>query len=272
MSALTSAVAADTLKVIVDHHHLRPRPALRHGPARPARTAAALTPNAQPYAAGSTAACSGSVTARSPWPSCSPSTPPGTAPPAVRRPVLTQVHCHQHPVLGCDADEKLLSAAGAQAEHLETGCCGLAGNFGFQVSHGEVSEPAPSAPGCPGCGKPRRARWSSPTDSAAAPRSTNSTAAAARPCTSPSCLSRRAASTHDHPERTAAPAHPGRRAAALAGTAAALAGAAAIAGGAAAEARWALIRAGAAGEAAPVHQESAAYCAGGGTGMAVILI
>jgi hypothetical protein len=27
----------------------------------------------------------------------------------------------------------------AQAEHLETGCCGLAGNFGFQVSHGEVS-------------------------------------------------------------------------------------------------------------------------------------
>ena len=65
---------------------------------------------------------------------------PGYTPPAVWRPVLTQVHCHQHPVLGWDADEKLLSAAGAQAEHLETGCCGLAGNFGFQVSHGEVSE------------------------------------------------------------------------------------------------------------------------------------
>ena len=50
----------------------------------------------------------------------------------------------------------------------------------------------------------------------------------------------------------------------MAGTAAALVGAAA--------ARWALIRAAAAGEAAPVHQESAAYCAGGGTGVAVILI
>ena len=50
----------------------------------------------------------------------------------------------------------------------------------------------------------------------------------------------------------------------LAGTAAALVGAAA--------ASWALIRAVAAGEAAPVHQESAAYCAGGGTGVAVILI
>ena len=31
------------------------------------------------------------------------------------------------------------SAAGAEAEHLETGCCGLAGNFGFQAGHGEVS-------------------------------------------------------------------------------------------------------------------------------------
>ena len=43
-------------------------------------------------------------------------------------------------MLGWDADEKLLAAVGAQAEHLETGCCGLGGNFGFQVSHGEVSE------------------------------------------------------------------------------------------------------------------------------------
>jgi Fe-S oxidoreductase len=43
-------------------------------------------------------------------------------------------------VLGWGAEEKLLAAAGARAGHLETGCCGLAGNFGFQVSHGEVSE------------------------------------------------------------------------------------------------------------------------------------
>ncbi len=40
----------------------------------------------------------------------------------------------------------LLQAAGAEAEHLETGCCGLAGNFGFQAGHG---------PGQPG---DRRAR------------------------------------------------------------------------------------------------------------------
>ena len=64
---------------------------------------------------------------------------PGYQPPSVRRPVLAQVHCHQHAVMGWDADAKLLHEAGAQTEHMETGCCGLAGNFGFQAGHGEVS-------------------------------------------------------------------------------------------------------------------------------------
>jgi hypothetical protein len=45
----------------------------------------------------------------------------GYQPPSVRRPVLTQVHCHQHAAMGWDADEKLLKEAGADAEHLETG-------------------------------------------------------------------------------------------------------------------------------------------------------
>jgi FAD/FMN-containing dehydrogenase/Fe-S oxidoreductase len=64
---------------------------------------------------------------------------PGYQPPSVRRPVRAQVHCHQHAVLKWDADERLLRDAGADVEHLETGCCGLAGNFGFQAGHGEVS-------------------------------------------------------------------------------------------------------------------------------------
>ncbi|MGI9157820.1 MAG: FAD-binding and (Fe-S)-binding domain-containing protein [Marmoricola sp.] len=53
---------------------------------------------------------------------------------------LVQVHCHQHAVLGWDADQELLKSAGVNAEHLESGCCGLAGNFGFTAGHGEVSE------------------------------------------------------------------------------------------------------------------------------------
>lgn len=50
------------------------------------------------------------------------------------------MHCHQHAVLGWDADASLLKAAGVDAEHLDSGCCGLAGNFGFEKGHLEVSE------------------------------------------------------------------------------------------------------------------------------------
>ncbi|NGO11899.1 FAD-binding oxidoreductase [Streptomyces sp. HC44] len=52
---------------------------------------------------------------------------------------LAQVHCHQHAVLGWGADRELLGRAGVDAEHLESGCCGLAGNFGFERGHLEVS-------------------------------------------------------------------------------------------------------------------------------------
>jgi len=55
------------------------------------------------------------------------------------RAVLAQVHCHQHAVMRWHADAKLLADVGATATPLETGCCGLAGNFGFQRGHGEVS-------------------------------------------------------------------------------------------------------------------------------------
>jgi len=52
---------------------------------------------------------------------------------------IAQVHCHQHAVLGWDADADLLERAGADVDRLDSGCCGLAGNFGFTAGHGEVS-------------------------------------------------------------------------------------------------------------------------------------
>jgi Fe-S oxidoreductase len=52
---------------------------------------------------------------------------------------LVQVHCHQHADLGTDADRGVLSALGVDAEVLDSGCCGLAGNFGFEKGHYEVS-------------------------------------------------------------------------------------------------------------------------------------
>jgi FAD/FMN-containing dehydrogenase/Fe-S oxidoreductase len=65
---------------------------------------------------------------------------PGYTPPAVSGRALAQVHCHQHAVLGWDADAELLRRAGVDAEHLDSGCCGLAGNFGFERGHLEVSK------------------------------------------------------------------------------------------------------------------------------------
>jgi FAD/FMN-containing dehydrogenase/Fe-S oxidoreductase len=54
------------------------------------------------------------------------------------RQVIAQPHCHQHAVLGYDADLAVLRAAGAQVRAL-AGCCGLAGNFGMESGHYEVS-------------------------------------------------------------------------------------------------------------------------------------
>ncbi|MFG2159859.1 FAD-binding and (Fe-S)-binding domain-containing protein [Streptomyces olivaceus] len=63
---------------------------------------------------------------------------PDWRPPAVDRPVTGQTHCHQHAVLGDAADRRLREAAGLSGE-LTGGCCGLAGNFGFEDGHYEVS-------------------------------------------------------------------------------------------------------------------------------------
>ncbi|WP_408909855.1 FAD-binding and (Fe-S)-binding domain-containing protein [Streptomyces luteolus] len=51
---------------------------------------------------------------------------------------VVQPHCHQHAVLGFDADRRLLAAAGVTVREL-AGCCGLAGNFGMEQGHYDVS-------------------------------------------------------------------------------------------------------------------------------------
>jgi Fe-S oxidoreductase len=52
---------------------------------------------------------------------------------------IVQTHCHQHAVLGFDADLEAMKRAGIDAARLDSGCCGLAGNFGFEAGHYEVS-------------------------------------------------------------------------------------------------------------------------------------
>jgi FAD/FMN-containing dehydrogenase/Fe-S oxidoreductase len=52
--------------------------------------------------------------------------------------VLAQPHCHHHAVMGWGADRDLLERCGATVRAVG-GCCGLAGNFGAERGHYEVS-------------------------------------------------------------------------------------------------------------------------------------
>ncbi|MBW3360283.1 FAD-binding and (Fe-S)-binding domain-containing protein [Streptomyces microflavus] len=63
---------------------------------------------------------------------------PDWTPPRLDRPVVGQTHCHQHAVIGDAAERRLRERMGLTGE-LSGGCCGLAGNFGFEKGHWEVS-------------------------------------------------------------------------------------------------------------------------------------
>ncbi|MFD3739113.1 FAD-binding and (Fe-S)-binding domain-containing protein [Streptomyces sp. NPDC058629] len=63
---------------------------------------------------------------------------PDWTPPRLDRPAVGQTHCHQHAVLGDAAERRLRERMGLTGE-LSGGCCGLAGNFGFEKGHWEVS-------------------------------------------------------------------------------------------------------------------------------------
>lgn len=53
--------------------------------------------------------------------------------------VLFHGHCHQKSVMKTSADERLLREIAAQVEVPDSGCCGMAGAFGFEARHFEVS-------------------------------------------------------------------------------------------------------------------------------------
>jgi Fe-S oxidoreductase len=61
-----------------------------------------------------------------------------TPPDLSGRSVVAQPHCHHHAVMGWETDEALLRGAGADVVRA-TGCCGLAGNFGVEIGHYDVS-------------------------------------------------------------------------------------------------------------------------------------
>ena len=61
-------------------------------------------------------------------------------PPRLERTVHVQTHCHHHAIMGITSDRRVMQAMGLDLDVLDSGCCGLAGNFGFEEGHYDVSE------------------------------------------------------------------------------------------------------------------------------------
>jgi Fe-S oxidoreductase len=60
-------------------------------------------------------------------------------PPRLDRKALLHGHCHHHATGGLRGEQKLLERMGVEVEALDSGCCGMAGSFGFVDEHYDVS-------------------------------------------------------------------------------------------------------------------------------------
>jgi Fe-S oxidoreductase len=59
--------------------------------------------------------------------------------PKLERKALTQAHCHHKAIMRFDAEETLLRRIGLDLTHPDSGCCGMAGAFGFERKHYDLS-------------------------------------------------------------------------------------------------------------------------------------
>jgi Fe-S oxidoreductase len=66
---------------------------------------------------------------------------PGYRPPQLhRRQIVLHGHCHQKALMGMQDEVSLLQATNAQVTMLDSGCCGMAGPFGFEKDKFDVSQ------------------------------------------------------------------------------------------------------------------------------------
>src|SRR5262249_4384651 len=59
--------------------------------------------------------------------------------PKLKRKALVHMHCHHKAVLKTKDEEEILRKLGLDFELLDSGCCGMAGSFGFESSHYDIS-------------------------------------------------------------------------------------------------------------------------------------
>ena len=60
--------------------------------------------------------------------------------PQLKRQAIVQAHCHHKSIFKTAAEEQVLKRIGIEADVLDSGCCGMAGPFGFETSKFEVSQ------------------------------------------------------------------------------------------------------------------------------------
>jgi FAD/FMN-containing dehydrogenase/Fe-S oxidoreductase len=60
-------------------------------------------------------------------------------PPRLHRKILVHGHCHHKAIMKLGCDEQLLSAMGLEHQVLDSGCCGMAGSFGFEEDKYDLS-------------------------------------------------------------------------------------------------------------------------------------
>jgi FAD/FMN-containing dehydrogenase/Fe-S oxidoreductase len=63
----------------------------------------------------------------------------GWEPPPLHRHVLLHGHCHERATKGFEPTGKLLQRMGAELEKPDSGCCGMAGAWGYEEAHYDVS-------------------------------------------------------------------------------------------------------------------------------------
>ena len=65
---------------------------------------------------------------------------PDYRPPQIERKIIVHGHCHHRATMGMHDEMALLGLTGADVELLDSGCCGMAGPFGFEKDKFEVSQ------------------------------------------------------------------------------------------------------------------------------------
>ena len=67
---------------------------------------------------------------------------PATSASATRLPVraLVHGHCHQKALFGMESDRQVFDRLGVDYQIVDSGCCGMAGSFGFECDHYDVSQ------------------------------------------------------------------------------------------------------------------------------------